>query len=90
LTTFAAVLLVLIALTANAQVYKSITPDGRVTYGDKPVSGATVSEVDVDKGPIGIMPVAPEDREHLVGRLEQQRALEAGRTRTPDQTRRTR
>ena len=87
--TFATLLLVSIALSANAQVYKSITPDGRVIYGDKPVSGATVSEVDVDKVP-SIMPVAPEDREHLVGRLEQQRALEAERTRTLDQARRAR
>jgi hypothetical protein len=86
--TLAALLLALVASSANAQVYKSVTPDGRVTYGDKPVPGAKVSLVDIDKGPIGIAPVTPEDREALGRRLEQTRTLAEERTRGVDEARR--
>jgi len=86
--TVAALLLASVALSAGAQVYKSVTPDGRVTYGDKPVPGARVSQVDVDKGLIGVAPVTPEDRDGLVRRLDQQRVLAAERTRSVDEARR--
>jgi hypothetical protein len=86
--TLAALLLALVASGASAQVYKSITPDGRVTYGDEPVPGAKVSRLDIDKAPIGIAPATPEDRESLVRRLEQQRTLAAERTRSVDEARR--
>lgn len=84
---FAASFLLFVALNASAQIYKSVTPDGRVTYGDKPVPGAKVNQLDVGMIPIGISPVTPGDRENFVRRLDQERTLGAERTRSVDSAR---
>jgi hypothetical protein len=84
---FAASFLLFTTLSASAQIYKSVTPDGRVTYGDKPVPGAKVNQLDVSMSVIGIAPATPEDRENFVRRLDQDRTLGAARTRSVDAAR---
>ena len=64
MTRFPALLWVLAAVTAGAwaqQVYKSVDPQGRVIYTDRPVEGAKP----VDLPPVSTVPAvkAPESRE---------------------------
>jgi hypothetical protein len=49
---------------AQATMYKSILPDGRVVYSEKPAAGAVkVEEMKVDTGKKGIVPATPRDIE---------------------------
>ncbi|HEX6828252.1 MAG TPA: DUF4124 domain-containing protein [Burkholderiales bacterium] len=71
MTRYSALLWILAAVTAGAwaqQVYKSVDPQGRVIYTDRPVEGAKP----VDLPPVSTVPAvkAPESREKSPGARE--------------------
>ena len=78
--TCAAAALLLAAAGAHAQqppVYKSIMPDGKVIYGEKPVPGAKrVDTIDPPPAKTGVTPLPPEHKS-MAGQQSNARAAAA-------------
>lgn len=79
----------LAAPVAGAQtLYKSIMPDGRVVYGEKPAPGAQRTEtIAPPPPPSGIRMFSPEERKGLDERMSKRYATEAAAQRGLDEAR---
>jgi hypothetical protein len=62
-TTLFTVLLTVASVAASQTLYKSTMPDGKVTYGEKPVPGAKkVDTIEPPPAKTGVMPIKPEEK----------------------------
>jgi hypothetical protein len=87
LITSLALALLLAAPAAGAQtLYKSIMPDGRVVYGEKPAPGAQRTETIEPPPPrSGIRMVSPEESKGIHERMKKRYAAEAAAQRELEQ-----